>query len=923
MSNLWKDDWEECSVIGDEGNIGFLDFEDDKSVCNYNPEEEGPVIVSVPFPFVNGKPKSILVGETIADSITIKNTTEEPIDLWGAKIYSSNPKDSYTLSLMEPPKDESDVEACRAFVETTSMDDRVLQPGRTLTIWLSCKPKEIGIHTTVVHFDVGDQRIERVVFLVAEDNVSQSLASNNPYSRVHKKKHFVVEEFVKGSRPAKPASNGYKHQLPLFAIPKDIREILDSKQVPEAIFKGLVKDNYYSYFQTLLIMEELRMEEDIRSYDMECVTMRKKAYQFLALEVPGLAERRPSLVNGDYVFAKLSSDANDDSRSYQGYIHRVESDEVFLRFADDMHARHNDGDLYNVRFTYNRVGMRRLYQAIKAAEGLPSELLFPSQSLGRSINATPVVPLSRNLNEEQMSAVEMILGCEGVPPYVIHGPPGTGKTMTLVEAILQLYTTRKESRILVCASSNCAADHILDRIIDHEIVEVKESEIFRLNAPSRNYDDVHPDNLCFCYFEDDLTFKCPPLGALKRFRIVISTYSSASLLYAEGVKKGNYSHIFLDEAGQASEPETMIPIANLCRKETVVVLAGDPMQLGPVIYSKNAEMHGLGKSYLERLFECKSYNNEDENFVTKLVRNYRCHPSILELPSNLFYKGELVACKEEKCSFTDAWESLLPNKEFPVLFAGVQGCNEREGNNPSWFNRIEASKVIQIIKKLTESSNLKETDIGVITPYRQQVAKLKKALEALDISGIKVGSVEQFQGQEKEVIIISTVRSTVKHNEFDKVHYLGFLSNPRRFNVAVTRAKSLLIIVGNPHIICKDPYWDKLLRYCFDNDSYQGCDLPENQNGSEGPYDINISPEVDNNVNSTSEGQQDFYCGKPVSNESEWSDGNWKEECSEGNWNEENPVLSDEVGTYVEPLQAEDAGKPVTDEADWTDGWND
>ncbi|KAI3923183.1 hypothetical protein MKW92_019016 [Papaver armeniacum] len=479
-----------------------------------------------------------------------------------------------------------------------------------------------------------------------------------------------------------------------------------------------------------------------------------------------------------------------------------------------------------------------------------------------------------------MSAVEMILGCEGAPPYVIHGPPGTGKTMTLVEAILQLYTTRKESRILVCASSNCAADHILDRIIDHEIVEVKEREIFRLNAPSRNYDDVHPDNLCFFYFEDDLTFKCPPLGALKRFRIVISTYSSASLLYAEGVKKGNYSHIFLDEAGQASEPETMIPRANLCRKETVVVLAGDPMQLGPVIYSKNAEMHGLGKSYLERLFECKSYNNEDENFVTKLVRNYRCHPSILELPSNLFYKGGLVACKEEKCSFTDAWESLLP-----VLFAGVQGCNEREGNNPSWFNRIEASKVIQIIKKLTESSNLKETDIGVITPYRQQVAKLKKVLEALDISGIKVGSVEQFQGQEKEVIIISTVRSTVKHNEFDKVHYLGFLSNPRRFNVAVTRAKSLLIIVGNPHIICKSPT-AVALRYCFDNDSYQGCDLPENQNGSEGPYDINISPEVDNHVNSTSEGQQDFYCGKPVSNNTEWSDGNWKEECSEENWNE-------------------------------------
>ncbi|KAI3931804.1 hypothetical protein MKW98_012214 [Papaver atlanticum] len=112
------------------------------------------------------------------------------------------------------------------------------------------------------------------------------------------------------------------------------------------------------------------------------------------------------------------------------------------------------------------------------------------------------------------------------------------------------------------------------------------------------------------------------------------------------------------------------------------------------------------------------------------------------------------------------------------------------------------------------------------------------------MSGIEAGSVEQFQGQEKEVIIISTVRSTVKHNEFDKVHYLGFLSNPRRFNVAVTRTKSLLIIVGNPHIICKDP-WVHL-------------------------KDISI------------------FIGKPVSNEAEWSDGSWKEE---------NPVVSNKVGT--------------------------
>ncbi|OVA05425.1 putative RNA helicase SDE3 [Macleaya cordata] len=921
MSIIWKDEWDECSVIGDKGELGFIDYEDDKSVCSYNPEEEGPVIISVPFPFVRGKPQSILIGETRADSITLKNTTSDPIELWGVSIFGSNPEDSYTLSLMEPPRANSDIEALQGFLESTSLEDRVLQPGQTLKIWLSCKPKDIGLQTTAVHFDVGDERIERVVFLLAEDKISQSLASNKPYSRVQRKNQFVVNEYVKGSRPARTASQGFKYRLPQYAIPKDTRELLESKQTPEVITEGLTRKNYSSFFSTLLIMEELHMEEEMRSHDMECVTMRRKGAHYLALEVPGLAERRPSLVFGDYVFAKLSnSDPND--KAYQGFIHRVESDEVFLKFADDLHLHHRDGNLYNVRFTYNRVNMRRLYQAVQAAEGLQAELLFPSQSsTRRSIKATPVVPLSRFLNEEQMCSVEMILGCEGAPPYVIHGPPGTGKTMTVVEAILQLYTTRKKSRILVCAASNSAADHILERLISKEIVEVKESEIFRLNATSRPYEDVCSDNIRFCYFEESI-FKCPPLGALMRYRIVISTYMSASLLYAEGIKKGHFSHIFLDEAGQASEPETMVPISNLCRKETVIVLAGDPKQLGPVIYSKKAETFGLGKSYLERLFEYEFYYDEDENFVTKLVRNYRCHPSILELPSKLFYKGELIACKEEKCSFTDAWESLLPNKEFPVLFSGIQGCDEREGSNPSWFNRIEASKVIEIIKKLTASSDLRESDIGVITPYRQQVMKLKKALETLDMPDVKVGSVEQFQGQERQVIIISTVRSTVKHNEFDRVHYLGFLSNPRRFNVAVTRARSLLVIVGNPHIISKDPYWDKLLRYCSDKNSYQGCPLPlpENKDTVEDHVQEDKWDGKEENPETTNEGgtygesfgAEEFP--KPIADEADWSDGGWKEELPKPVADEAN--LSD--GGWKE-----DFPKPVTDEADWSDGWKD
>lgn len=448
--------------------------------------------------------------------------------------------------------------------------------------------------------------------------------------------------------------------------------------------------------------------------------------------------------------------------------------------------------------------MRRLYQAVEAAENLGAEFLFPPPSRRRCIKTTALVPISGTFNEEQMCSMKMILGCNGAPPYLIHGPPGTGKTRTIVEAVLQLYKHHKNARILVCAPSNSAADYILERLLVQQAVELRENEIFRLNASTRPYEDVKPELMRFCFF-DDLLFKCPPVNALVHYRIIISTYMSASLLYAEDVARGHFSHIFLDEACQASEPESMIPVSHLCRRETVVVLAGDPMQLGPVVYSKNADQYGLGTSYMERLYDFELYASGDQNYVTTLIRNYRCHPEILYLPSKLFYNEELIACRDPTTFMVSA--AFLPNKEFPILFFGIQGCDEREGNNPSWFNRIEVSKVVEVVKRLIGGGNTREEDIGIITPYRQQVLKIKQTLENLDMPGIKVGSVEQFQGQEKEVIIVSTVRSTIKHNEFDRVHCLGFLSNYRRFNVAITRAISLLVIIGNPHIICKVLYY--------------------------------------------------------------------------------------------------------------------
>ncbi|GAA6088131.1 sizzled isoform X2 [Tachysurus ichikawai] len=214
--------------------------------------------------------------------------------------------------------------------------------------------------------------------------------------------------------------------------------------------------------------------------------------------------------------------------------------------------------------------------------------------------------------------------------------------------------------------------------------------------------------------------------------------------------------------------------------------------------------------------------------VTKLVYNYRSHEVLLELPSNLFYGGEL--CVRSQRAVVDSlchW-SHLPTKGFPLVFHGVRGTEMREGSNPSWFNPGEAVQAMlyccQLAKRLYKP--IPVTDIGIITPYKKQVEKIRVLLHRAGLTDIKVGSVEEFQGQEFLVIILSTVRSNEVIPSSELQRALGFLSNPKRFNVAITRPKALLIVIGNPHVLIKDPCFHALLQYAYENGAFIGCDPP-------------------------------------------------------------------------------------------------
>uniref|UniRef100_A0A6I8NIJ1 RNA helicase n=1 Tax=Ornithorhynchus anatinus TaxID=9258 RepID=A0A6I8NIJ1_ORNAN len=626
---------------------------------------------------------------------------------------------------------------------------------------------------------------------------------------------------------------------------------------PDALFPPLRSqlntplswDNYEEKLKLLLQLEELQMEQDIKQYNLKDTTMSAEPQCIrpiitccLPHKVPGVAENRPSVLRGDHLLITFSQ--NSRTFTYKGYVHKVELDQVKLT-----------GLTFNVAFTLNRLPLRLQYRALELARKVSLEpVLFPA--------APRRVPLisgdlkltlhDRRLesNPQQVQAIRnIILDTSRPAPYLIFGPPGTGKTVTLVEAIKQVVKLMPDAHILACAPTNSAANLLCQRLLPH-----LSSGLYRLLAQSQDFHLVPEDIKDYCNWdEDSKDYEYPPKEKLQKYRVLITTLLTAGRLASAQFPRGHFSHIFIDEAGNTAEPESLIAVAGLLDVEDSdtpggqLVLTGDPKQLGPVLHSQLARNHGLGMSLLERLVEkapqYKQGPGYNSTLITKLLCNYRSHPSILEIPNRLFYQGELLPCadlmdRERFCR----WEGL-PRQGFPIVFHGVLGEDMREANSPSFFNAEEVHRVVEYLHELLCSQpkkgqgRLSPQHVGVISPFRKQVEKIRHCLTVLDkklrdlnnIKDLKVGSVEEFQGQERYVIIISTVCSSHNFVQLDKDFTRGILNNPKRFNVAMTRAKALLIVVGNPILLSQDRQWKTFLQFCKDNGGYKGCPFPTDE----------------------------------------------------------------------------------------------
>ncbi|KAJ1138600.1 hypothetical protein NDU88_004981 [Pleurodeles waltl] len=763
----------------------------------------------------------------------------------------------------------------------------ILAPGASYEVRVHCLTKYYGYFPITVVFEFscvssGRFCIGRFLSAVSNGSLAEELGPTAPYrpyqATIRRPTTYLDDEGV-------PPENFLDYELERsvslgqYMYPVMLKDIVqeliqlgldrpnprspvkeDTRQVVSLLSADLQFSNYKDRFQLLLQLEEIQMEVDIRRYDQTDMSMIQDPInrKFLILSVPGVAENRPSVLRGDHLFVTHADHRGGQNIiRYKGYVHAVELEQVKLGFSQNLLCRFVDYLKFDVTFTFNRLPLRVQHRAVELAkQSHLKDVLFPSVSYGKGVlpPGTKLRLYDRILenNQEQSNAVHQIVtGSSRPAPYLIFGPPGTGKTVTLVEAIKQVLERIPTSHVLACAPSNSAADLLCERLMKHR----DKKDLYRINASSRDFRLI-PEAIkpCCNWDEHKLCHVYPNKEKLETYRVIITTLVTAGRLVSANFPHGHFSHVFIDESGHAVEPECVIAIAGIMdamdpqtnKDGGQLVLAGDPKQLGPILRSPVAIKHGLDMSLLERLMTQNSlYQKTDSGFnpvfVTKLLQNYRSHPAILKIPNDLFYDGELQECADEILSHSYCnWEHL-PKQGFPIIFNGVLGEDQREGNSPSFFNVTEVDAVVSYLKKLLTTqgkkgkSKLSPKEIGIISPYRKQVEKIRKAITKLDpvlkgmndIKDLKVGSVEEFQGQERRVIIISTVRSCTDYVKLDADFNLGFLKNPKRFNVAITRAKALLIVVGNPIILDKDPNWSRFLKYCSDNGGYTGFPYQE------------------------------------------------------------------------------------------------
>lgn len=550
--------------------------------------------------------------------------------------------------------------------------------------------------------------------------------------------------------------------------------------------------------------------------------------------------------------------------SFTGTVSYVDGDRMVITVPDSapLLELQQSTDPIGVQLSFDETSYKLMFEALdrvmKAKNNRLAylrDLFYSHQKAGRFSFEPMKFPW---LNPTQERAVNEVLWAKDVA--IVHGPPGTGKTTTLVEAINE--TLMRESQVLVCAQSNMAVDWISEKLVDRGI------NVLRIGNPTR----VNDKMLGFTYerrFESHADY--PQLWAIRKAirelrknrkkgsenyhqkmdrlksraaeielrinaelfgeaRVIACTLVGSAHHLLEGMKFGT---LFIDEAAQALEAACWIPMKRASR----VILAGDHCQLPPTVKSIAALRAGLGKTLMERIAENKP------EVVTLLKIQYRMNDEIMRFSSDWFYGGKVESAPQIKYRSVLDYDHPITwidtsNEENQITIEGedapedsasassaASAANQNSdlnfkeqfvGESFGRINKAEAELTLltlaEYFTKIGKQRVLEERiDVGIISPYRAQVQYLKKLIKKYEFFKpyrrlISVNTVDGFQGQERDVILISLVRSNDEGQ-------IGFLKDLRRMNVAMTRARMKLIILGNKDTMTKQPFYKKLWEY--------------------------------------------------------------------------------------------------------------
>ena len=318
----------------------------------------------------------------------------------------------------------------------------------------------------------------------------------------------------------------------------------------------------------------------------------------------------------------------------------------------------------------------------------------------------------------------------------------------------------------------------------------------------------------------------PTRRQIQKVKVLVTTLCVAGQLSEMFRNDLNFNTVIIDEAAQATEAETIIGL-NLASNN--VLLCGDPRQLAPNLRSHDAIRLGTG-SLLERLA------GNDNCTKIRLTKNFRAHPGILQIASDLFYDGMVKSCLSPTVAEAALGYEDLKGSEFPCVFYSVDGNNDERDTELGFQNTAEAIEVVRVVQKILGSSliTVSTNDLGVVSPYYRQVRLIRNFLRDRGLGSVRVGSVQDYQGQEEKIIVVSAVRSEERNIPIDVANRLGLMFNDRSFNVCITRPQCLLAIVGSSKTLVKDKNFRRLISRCIQNDTFYGLD----------PDELELEPEL-------------------------------------------------------------------------------